>query len=121
MEVFGNFSFSLFLTGVGDFSVYNILSIVPLLPVYPGAPTNQRRNSKKQPKRMGTYSVTCVSKIPSLRSGERSVKTKLIFECFKLNVCENYASLLIENEVRFHLFHDIFTGSTFHSIRTMST
>ena len=60
--------------------------------------------------------MTCVSKIPSLRSGERSVKTKLIFECFKLNFCENYASLLIENEVRFHLFHDIFTVSTFSAI-----
>ena len=65
---------------------------------------------------MGTYSVTCVAKIPSLRSGERSVKTKLIFECFKLNVCENYASPLTENEVRFHLFYDFFAGSTFRAI-----
>ena len=35
-------------TGVGDFSLQNILSIVPLLPVYPGGPTNQRTSSKKQ-------------------------------------------------------------------------
>ena len=35
-------------TGVGDFSVKNILSIVPLLQVYPGAPTNQRWNSRSK-------------------------------------------------------------------------
>ena len=35
-------------TGVGDLSVWSILYIAPLLPVYPGAPKNQRQNSKKQ-------------------------------------------------------------------------
>ena len=34
------------------FSVLKILSIVPLLPVYPGGPTNQRMNSKKQRRRI---------------------------------------------------------------------
>ena len=48
-------------TGVGDLSVKNILSIVPLLPVYPGAPKNQQQNSKKQQTNDGSQNGHCLS------------------------------------------------------------
>ena len=48
-------------TSVGDFSSWNILSTVPLLPVYPGGPTNQRTNSKKQRRRSMAMPINAVA------------------------------------------------------------